>query len=206
MSLKESGVRLITADIMKNKSSQFHRVHKDAFSSGQIGSKLWLCEELEKLFNSIDTVWIYGGWYGVTGFLLLTRNHIKIKNIKSFDLDKDCESVADMINENWVIDNWRFKAFTNNCNNLTFESDTPDLIINTSTEHFNNMNWFNNIPKGIMVALQGNNMPHDDHVIHSANLKQFVDCYPLSKILYRGSKDFVYPEWKFTRYMIIGQK
>ena len=186
--------------------NNFYKVHKDAFSSGQIGSKLWLCEELEKLFNSIDTIWIYGGWYGVTGFLLLSRNQISIKKIKSFDLDHNCESVADMINENWVIDSWQFKAFTEDCNNLSYESDPPDLIINTSTEHFDNMDWFEKIPKGTMVALQGNNMPHDDHVIHSLNLKQFVDRYSLSKILYRGSKQFVYPTWQFTRYMVIGQK
>lgn len=191
---------------MKNKLSQFYQIHKDAFSNGQVSSKLWLCEELEKLFDKIDTVWIYGGWYGITSFLLLSRNQISIKKIKSFDLDKDCESVADVINENWVIDDWKFKAFTTDCNNLSFELDPPDLIVNTSTEHFDNMNWFTNIPKGTMVALQGNNMSHDDHVIYSANLKQFVDRYSLSKILYRGSKEFIYPEWKFTRFMIIGQK
>ena len=27
---------------------------RDAFSSGQISSKIWLCEELEKLFDRID--------------------------------------------------------------------------------------------------------------------------------------------------------
>ena len=30
-------------------SSQMVSVDKDAFSSGQVGSKLWLCEELERL-------------------------------------------------------------------------------------------------------------------------------------------------------------
>ena len=42
----------------------------DSFSSGQIGSKLWLCQEAEKLFETVNQVWIYGGWYGLTAFLL----------------------------------------------------------------------------------------------------------------------------------------
>jgi hypothetical protein len=84
----------------------------DAFSSGQIGSKLWLCEESEKCFETIDTIWIYGGWYGLTAFLLKSRNKINIGKIRSFDIDPSCESTADLINENWVYSDWQFKATT----------------------------------------------------------------------------------------------
>ena len=62
-----------------------NQIH-DAFSSGQIGSKLWLCEQAEKYFETIDSIWIYGGWYGLTAFLLRARNKINIGNIRSFDL------------------------------------------------------------------------------------------------------------------------
>ena len=88
-------------------TSQILNVNKDAFSSGQIGSKLWLCEELEKLFDTIDSIWIYGGWYAVTAFLLNSRNNIKIEYIRSYDVDPACAEVADMINENWVYQNWK---------------------------------------------------------------------------------------------------
>jgi hypothetical protein len=49
-------------------------------------------------------------------------------------------------------------------------------------------------------------MPHDDHVIHSDTLDDFINQYPLSNIAYKGQKEFVYPNWKFTRYMVIGIK
>lgn len=176
---------------------------KDAFSNGQIDSKLWLCEELENLFDRIDGIYIYGGWYGVLAFLLRTRNNIKIKTIRSFDIDPECEPIADAINENWVIKSWQFKALTKDCNKIL---PYADLIINTSTEHFESDEWFHRIPEGVTVAFQGNNMPHDDHHNTSASLEDFCNQFPLSKEFYRGQKDFVYPDWKFSRYMIIGQK
>jgi len=186
--------------------SRILNVDKDAFSSGQIGSKIWLCEELEKLFETADNIWIYGGWYGITAFLLNSRNNIRIGQIRSYDIDPACEQVADMINENWVIDNWKFKAKTQDCNLLDLDWNSPDLIINTSTEHFESRAWWNSIPQGTVVALQGNNMIHDDHHVHSTCLKDFVAQFPVNETLYTGEKQFVYPDWRFTRYMLIGVK
>lgn len=191
---------------MQPVTSQTSNVDNDAFSSGQISSKIWLCEELERQFDSIDKVWIYGGWYGMSAFLLLSRGNIRIGNIRSYDLDPKCEAVADMINENWVIDNWKFKAKTQDCNVLDLDWHGPDLVINTSTEHFECLDWWNSIPRGTTVALQGNNMPHEDHHIHSSSLDEFVKTYPVSTLLYRGQREFEYPTWKFTRFMLIGVK
>lgn len=177
-------------------------VNKDAFSNGQIDSKLWLCEELERLEWSSDLTYIYAGWYGITSFLLLSRGKFRVNKIRSLDIDPTCQPVADMINENWVFKEWKFKAFTQDCNN--FEGQYGDLVINTSTEHFDSMEWFSRLPKGTRVILQGNNMPHDDHFVHTDTLEDFVNTYPLSSIAYYGHRVFDYPEWSFTRYMLIG--
>jgi hypothetical protein len=179
-------------------------INPDAFSNGQIDSKLWLCRELENIGWESKLTHIYGGWCGVLGFLLLSREQFKVNRIESYDLDPACESVADMINENWVFKEWKFKAHTADCNNI--KSGNPDLIINTSSEHFESIDWFNNIPTGTRVIIQGNNMPHDDHIIHSTTLDSFVKQYPLSQIVYSGSLNFTYPDWQFTRYMVIGIK
>ena len=120
------------------------------------------------------------------------------------DVDPACEPVADMINENWLCQKWQFKALTQDCNIIV--PDNVDLIINTSTEHFESLQWWNNIPQGTMVALQGADMIHDDHVYEFNNLNEFVDTFPLTTTLYRGSKKFQYPTWDFTRFMIIGEK
>ena len=178
-------------------------INKDAFSSGQIGSKVWLCEELEKLNWQSDVTDIYGGWYGITGFLLLSRGNFNVGKIRSIDLDPQCEKVADMINENWVWQNWKFKAFTADANKWGLEAD---LVINTSSEHFESKEWFEKLPKGTRVVIQGNNMPHEDHHIHSNSAEEFVAMYHLSQIAFAGQKDFIYPTWRFSRYMVIGTK
>ena len=185
---------------------QILNVDKDAFSSGQIGSKIWLCEELEKLFTTVDIAWIYGGWYGVAAFLLRSRGQLHIDIIRSYDVDPCCEQIADMLNENWVYQDWKFKAFTADCNKLDIQSNPPDLLINTSTEHFDSLDWWNSIPQGTTVALQGNNMEHDDHHVHSDSLEDFINQFPVTQTLYTGQREFVYPTWEFTRYMLIGTK
>ena len=181
-------------------------INPDAFSSGQIGSKIWLCEELEKIYEHIDLLAIYGGWYGILPFMLKVRNNIKIDKIVSLDSDPDCQPVADAINENWVWQDWQFKAFTEDCNKSFTSLRNPDFIINTSTEHFETMDWWDRIPQGTAVALQGNNMIHEDHHVYSSCLEDFMKTYPLKSVLYSGEKEFVYPDWCFTRFMIIGEK
>lgn len=179
-------------------------IDKDAFSSGQVGSKIWLCEELEKLNWESNITYIYGGWHGILGFLLLSRGKFNVNKIRSLDIDPSCESIADMINENWVWQDWRFKAFTQDCN--SYEGQYGDLIINTSTEHFESMDWFDKIPKGTRVILQGNNMPHSEHVVHTETLEDFKKQYQLNNIVFEGKKEFEYPTWSFTRFMLIGFK
>lgn len=177
--------------------------HMDSFSNGQIDSKLWLCRELENLGWESNLTHIYGGWYGVLAFLLLTREKFKVNRIQSFDIDPECESIADIINNNYVIKDWKFKAQTIDCNTLF---SNADLIINTASEHFDSMDWFNNIKSGTRVIIQGNDMDHDDHVVHSETLEQFKEQYPLSEIDYQGEIEFIYPDWSFHRYMVIGKK
>lgn len=186
-------------------------INTDAFSSGQIGSKIWLCEKLEQTFGSSkENIWILGGWHGVTALLLLTRAIIDIETIRSFDIDSTCEPIADMLLNNWVWQNWKFKAFTKDCNLLDYNSKefgpSPSLVINTSCEHFENMQWYENIPVGTKVILQSNDMNHEDHTSNIKNIDDMKHMYKLSKIKYQGTKYFRYPSWSFTRFMLIGYK
>jgi len=178
--------------------------NRDAFSNGQVDSKLWLCRELESLSWTSTLTHILGGWYGVMAFLLLSRD-FPVKQIRSFDMDPTCEPIADMINENWIIKEWQFKAVTADCDQL-LPGGAADLIINTSTEHFASMQWFDNIVPGTRIALQGNNLIHDDHFGNANSLTEFEQKYKIETVLYKGTRDFVYPDWSFTRFMIIGIK
>lgn len=177
----------------------------DAFAQGQVVSKIWLCEHLEQLATATPhEIHILGGWYGVQAFLLLSRNKLPISRIKSYDIDPACEAIADCINNTWVFEKWKFKAFTEDVNTLDYENAT--IIINTSTEHMESGNWFNRIPEGTLVALQGNDMNHDDHTSEFTCLADFEDRYPLRKTLFKGERKFEYPDWSFSRFMLIGYK
>lgn len=177
---------------------------KDVFSTGQISSKIWMCEELEKTGWESELTQIYGGWYGLSALLLLSRGIYQVKKIQSFDIDPKCETIADLINENWVWKEWKFKAYTKDCNQEF--NIYGDLVINTSTEHFESLDWYNNLPIGTRVVLQGNNMNHNNHLSITRTLHDFTEQFKLTSIKYQGQLDFIYPDWNFSRFMIIGIK
>ena len=193
---------------------------RDAFSSGQVGSKLWLIQLLESLVpahgrTGDQSVWILGGWEGVLGFMLLARegspNALLLQSVRSFDLDEPATARANVLCENWVWREWRFRAFTVDCNELDYDADAwgprPTIVINTSVEHFGQSNdWFAKIPPGTVVALQASDFAHDgaDHLIKDA--ESLAQLYPLSTEWFRGSMGFEYSNWSFNRLMTIGVK
>jgi len=182
-------------------------IDKDAFSSGQIGSKLWLCEHLEQtpLVHRPLTIWLYGGWYALLAFLLLSRNKMNIRNIVNYDLDTEALDISKQFLDTWTYNSNLYTTVKADVNDIRFIS-YPDLIINTSTEHMESTKWYDNIPYGIACAFQSNDMPHDDHCHSVSDDKALLDLYPLSTVWYSGTKQFVYPEWNFTRSMTIGIK
>lgn len=183
---------------------------QDAFASGQILSKLWLAENLEKVieYNNLNKdlkILNLGGWYGILHFILKTRNRIKINCWRSVDIDPVACEVADAINETWVWQNWKFKSIVDDANIFNYDEDF-DIIINTSVEHIDSKQWFDTIPKNKIVVLQSNDMPHDDHVHNHRSLDEFINSFPLNEILFHGQKLFQYDDMSFRRFMIIGIK
>jgi len=183
----------------------------DSFSSGQYLSKLWLAQTIERILPDYHqrpdgyTIWILAGWYGITNLILRTRNNLKIRQVRSFDLDPSCESIADKINETWVWQGWQFKAFTKDINLVDYE-EKPDVVINTSVEHIDNDQWFHNIPKGTLVFLQSSDLEHDDHSNVFKNTQEMMDRYSLSEFLYDGVKYFDFGDCSYCRFMIAGIK
>ena len=202
----------LLGNVLKNNSTI--KIHKDAYSSGQIESKLWLCRKLEEQLGNKEeqTIWLLGGWIGLLPFLLLSRERLNIKAIRSFDLDPLCEKNADLINENWVWKNPKFKAKTIDCNQLDYtalsfaNTDKPNLIINTSVEHFKGKKWYSNIPSGKMIALQSCNLRHKDHIFCIHSEEEFKKQFPFTELYYSGTLKFDYPITSFSRYMLIGRK
>lgn len=183
---------------------------QDAFTSGQILSKLWLAESLEQVVEINDLnrdlkILNLGGWYGILHFILKARNKIKIANWRSLDIDHEACAISDSINETWVWQNWKFKSIVGDANLFKY-TDNVDIVINTSVEHMESKQWFDNIPEGILVVLQSNDLSHDDHVHNHRSLEEFVKAFPLTEIFFHGQKLFQYDNTSFKRFMLIGTK
>lgn len=185
---------------------QYDLVALDAFASGQVGSKKWLADELIKVIDSskLQNIWLLGGWYAVTNFILSIKN-FPIQHVTSFDIDPKATEVAIKVNKLWE---WhgKFSAITQDINTIQYDDNWPNIVINTSVEHIPDRTWYNNIPFGMLVVLQSNNMQHDDHCACHNSVDELINDYPLSCILFKGGKRFDYDKWGFTRWMVIGRK
>ena len=191
----------------------------DCFSRGQIKSKLWIVKELTKLNLDLGTVFLCAGWYATLATMLF-ESKIKIDKIRSFDIDPNCQSIAETFNKPWVKDSWKFKSSTKDIMDINYVhdvyevikfdgtqcplDDTPDTIINTSCEHINNFEeWYAKIPDGKLVILQTNNyFEIEEHVNCVDGLTDFASQSPMTSVLYEGEL----PLEKYTRYMRIGIK
>jgi hypothetical protein len=181
----------------------------DAFSHGQLKSKMWLCEELEKHMPNNAIVAILGGWYNLLGFMMLVRNYNKISSILNIDIDNSAIDVANKINNGWMI------GSDAKINNIVADANTYNyqgfnVIINCSPEHMVSDDWFDKITQGTLVCFQSSDIDLTDDIwkITNANrsLEDFVKKYPLSHYILKDTKEFIYGDWGYKRFMIIGIK
>ena len=117
-------------------------------------------------------------------------------------------NIADTLLNNWVWQNWKFKAFTKDCNKLDYKSidfgPPPSLIINTSCEHITQEqydSWLDNLPDDSLIVLQSNNYKIDEHIRIANSLQDFKNQCKINTI-FQGKLDLPL----YTRYMLIGKK
>lgn len=178
----------------------------DCFSHGQITSKVWLCNEVEKYLHDNSKIAILGGWYNLLGFMLLTRFSSKISKLTSFDIDVNTKSIADKITDTWL-----HKIVTNVIADVnTVDLNDYNVVINCSPEHMYENHWFKNIKKETIVCIQSSNITiqTDPWLVVNPNvsLKNLCNKYTLSNLLYADELPIVYDNWGYKRYMIIGKK
>jgi len=180
----------------------------DAFSHGQIKSKLWLCEKLEPLLAAKSKITILGSWYNVLGFMLLIRNNNKFFDIQGIDVNPEATFTANKILNYWEIENNKIQNISGDANHLSVNNS--DVIINCSVEHMKNTDWFYNIEPGKLICLQSSNMTdeNDPWFIEnpSTSLEEFENKFQLSETFFSGELSIKYEPWGYTRYMIIGIK
>jgi hypothetical protein len=169
----------------------------DAFWVGQLKSKEWLISNLRHRLHNTVSIDIHGGWVGVLASMLF-QSEIKIKNIRSIDIDPSCESVATMMNKQEEIEG-RFRAVT--ADMCAIRSDA-DVVINTSCEHITQDQydlWLSGMPYNSLLVLQSNNYDIPEHVRIANDLAEFKTQSKIN-VIWAGELEL--PLYK--RFMIIG--
>lgn len=196
-----------------------HFYDADCFSRGQLESKLWLVRELNKLPVDLGTVFLCAGWYGTLATMLF-ESGARIEKIRSFDIDPLCAPIAEIFNKPWVMQDWRFKAVTEDIMGIDYREhhytvnrsdgstcglrDFPDTIINTSMEHIPNYSeWWRSIPKGKLMIVQCNDYEDlEEHISTASSLDEFDVMTPVTNTLFLGELKLE----KYSRFMKIGYK
>ena len=204
----------------------------DAFSRGQLRSKLWVSDTVNDLGIDLgDMVYVCAGWYGVLPSILFERN--KVENILSFDSDATTDNPADTLNKEKTIDGLKFKAVVKDIHELKYKTESFDVnhyqysdvtefkitkqsmpvkmnatcVINTSCEHIENFDkWWAGIPDDMLVIMQNNDFDDDEAHQHAedtvTSLEEFSNRLNLSENYYEGTLALE----EYNRYMVIGRK
>ena len=181
----------------------------DGMWSGQLESKAWLVKQLSSVLHYRPVnIYIFGGWIGVLASMMFQDDSdIRVKKIRSIDIDPWCENIADTINKQYEMDGWRFKAVTADMCSYDYDwGMSSDVVINTSSEHVTQQQydtWYRNITPGSLVVVQGNNFfACLEHVRCSTDLKDFEMMNQVREPLFSGH----YHTNEYTRYMSIWRK
>ena len=192
---------------------------KDCLSRGQLKSKQWLVDRLEKLDEYLGVVFLCAGWYG-TIVPMFEERKLKFQKFRNFDIDPSAIQISEIWNKDLVNDNWKFKGTVADIHEIDYENfefqtlksdgtitkitDQPHTIINTSCEHIKDFDkWYAKIPHNKLVILQSNDyFEIEEHVNCSKNLKEFSNSAPMERVLYEGTLEL----GEYRRFMKIGYK
>ena len=191
-------------DAIRNSEDRYRTL--ESFWGGQLQSKTWLIEFLEKRLSSItnSSIVIHGGWNGVLASMLFNSN-IGVKSIVSVDIDPLVRDTALMVNKRQEMEG-RFKAVTSDMCEYNYDS-VPTVIINTSCEHITQKQydeWLSKVPYRSTIVLQSNNY-YDlkEHINCSKNLDEFKKTCGIE---IEHSAELEMPNVEYKRFMIIGRK
>ena len=202
------------------RSGKDPKIIQDAFSRGQVLSKIWLVTELAKIQKDFKMIHVHAGWLGQIR-LYLDQVGINYNKMRIFDIDPIVMELSDKVFNNSQLKDWKVKsayfditdvsqifrdgyAYTPT-NNIT-EKSLPDCVINTSCEHFDN-DWYYKLQIrsegwNNLVAIQTNNFHSiEDHINTVHSLDEMKMKYPMDEILYEGELELN----GYTRYMLIGK-
>lgn len=180
-----------------------------SYTPDLVFSKLWIARELTKIIDQMDiesipVTYILGSWYGNLAILLRKKN-LPLDKIIDVEKNKQWLKTGRSMQKKMGISN--VQSMAADVNKIDYRQlGSPGLVINASTNDIPDHGWFDNIPPGTLVVIQGRDHASEgaEHTYSSPD--DLLSMYPLEKVLYKGSMDLEDPETKYQRSMVIGIK
>lgn len=174
-----------------------------SFTRDLTASKVWLLQKLAKIAPRVTTAYILGSWFGNLSLYMHLMPLVQAKKIINVDINPAWLTQSRKMLRHIGADN--AQHMLSDANDLDYRQlDDSSVVINTSLNNIPGMNWFDSIPTGTLVVLQGRD--HDSENAPFESTEQILQRYPLSQVLYQGSLDLQDPETAYTRFMVIGRK
>lgn len=198
---------------------------QDAFSRGQVQSKIWLVTELSKIQKDFKVVFLLAGWYGQLRKFFDIAD-ISYDKMRIVDIDPAACEISDKIFNIDFINNYQVKAVELDLTDMSWlyrtgcqykiknyttgqeinEKTIPDLIVNTSAEHFHE-DWYHKfvnrpLETDPLFVIQSNNLHEvEDHINSIHSMGEMKKKFPMTRLLYEGVLQLT----GYKRYMLIGR-
>lgn len=180
-----------------------------SYTDDLVISKIWLAHELKRVLeqqgiDSVPVAYVLGSWYGNQSTILRKMN-APIDTIVDVEKNKQWLKQGQQIQRDMGISG--IKSMAADANRIDFRKlADPGLVINTSTNDMPDHGWFDNIPEGTIVVLQGRDAEPPGAEHNYKTPEEILELYPLEKVLYKGTRHLQDPETEYNRHMIIGIK
>ena len=184
---------------------------RDASTSSQLQSKLWLVSEIINLGINVERVALLGGWYA--NFIVpLLIDELGASFIHNFEIDQDVKQLSYKFNKRYK-DEKIYKCyivdvmFSPIWQYMKQGESGFDLVINTSCEHMFPMRKFLKMNRGffdnsIYVLQSTDDDQYDDHINCVNSPDELAEQANFVDILYSGTKIL---DNGMNRFMVIGK-
>jgi hypothetical protein len=186
----------------------------ESFRHGLVVSKLWLCEELERVLDQKNIhqpdVHVLGSWSNILSFMMVVRRPHSYKNFIGYDIDPTAKDIADKLCDAWLFEKPNIKNVISNVNEIYYPTENTNVIVNCSVDHLPDTVWFDKLPSNSIVCIQAVDIdiPDEPWAIRQVTptLDTLIDRYPMTALQFSGTKRIQYETWGYNRFMIIGVK
>jgi hypothetical protein len=177
-----------------------------SYTPDLVFSKLWLARELKSILkqqniDSVPVAYILGSWYSNLS-TILRRTGVPIDQIVDVEQRGEWLETGQQLQQDMNIQG--VEHMQADANEVDYRQlEQPGLVINTSINDIPDQGWFDNIPDGTLVIMQGRNAVEQNTY---ESPEELLQQYPLEHVLYSGTWDLEDPETAYQRSMVIGIK